>query len=171
MQLDKLGLQQALLIGSLLITPFFSQGALASSSDECAIWMCLPTGFPSGCDGAKSAFKHRVKRHKSPLPSFSSCLQGSSASNNSDRFTSKDGVAAYIPSYKYCAKSQSVWKGKGEYESVCVDERVIPEQIIKGRACYHNRKERTSSPTNCAKTLRYTEVYRNGVQFGKTHYY
>lgn len=33
-----------------------------ASNDDCAIWLCLPTGFPSGCGGAKSAFKKRIKK-------------------------------------------------------------------------------------------------------------
>ena len=34
----------------------------AASQDECAIWLCLPGGFPEGCGGAYSAFKCRKVR-------------------------------------------------------------------------------------------------------------
>jgi hypothetical protein len=47
--------------------------AHAASEDDCAIWLCLPGGFPSGCAGAKSAWQKRLRQGKSPLPSFSSC--------------------------------------------------------------------------------------------------
>lgn len=57
----------------------------AASQDECAIWLCLPTGFPSGCDGAKKAFRHRMRHFKPPLPAFSSCNVGS----NTYDFTAK----------------------------------------------------------------------------------
>lgn len=51
----------------------FPNSIQAASQDECAIWLCLPGGFPEGCSGAYKAFKHRLKKKKPPLPSFSSC--------------------------------------------------------------------------------------------------
>ncbi len=45
----------------------------AESQDACAIWLCLPGGFPTGCGGAYSEFKHRIKKGKPPLPPLSSC--------------------------------------------------------------------------------------------------
>ena len=45
----------------------------AADQDDCAIWLCLPTGFPSGCSGAKSAFKKRIKHLRPPLPDLMSC--------------------------------------------------------------------------------------------------
>jgi len=66
--------------------------AFAASSDECAIWLCLPGGFPSGCGAAKSAMRKRVKKGKSPLPSFSSCAVNSTVAG----LEAKDGRAARI---------------------------------------------------------------------------
>ena len=34
----------------------------SASQDACAIWICLPGGFPSGCSGAYSEFKKRIKK-------------------------------------------------------------------------------------------------------------
>ena len=45
----------------------------AASQEACAIWLCLPGGFPSGCSGAHTEFKRRIKKGKSPLPDLSSC--------------------------------------------------------------------------------------------------
>ena len=53
-----------------------SKPAYAASEDACAIWICLPGGFPSGCGDAYSEFKRRIKKRKSPLPSLSSCSTG-----------------------------------------------------------------------------------------------
>lgn len=50
-----------------------SQKAYAASQDACAIWLCLPGGFPQGCSGAFNEFKHRIKKGKPPLPALSSC--------------------------------------------------------------------------------------------------
>ena len=56
--------------------------AKAASQDECAIWLCLPGGFPDGCGGAKSAMYKRLKKRKPPLPSFGSCASGESGHYN-----------------------------------------------------------------------------------------
>ena len=53
-----------------------SKTATASSQDACAIWICLPGGFPSGCGGAYSEFKKRIKKGRDPLPKLSSCTTG-----------------------------------------------------------------------------------------------
>ncbi len=50
----------------------------AASQDECAIWLCLPGGFPQGCGAAHSAMIKRIKKKKPPLPSFGSCSEGGS---------------------------------------------------------------------------------------------
>ena len=48
----------------------------AVSEAECAIWLCLPGGFPSGCGAAHSAFIDRIThkpKPKPPLPPFGAC--------------------------------------------------------------------------------------------------
>ncbi|WP_282611319.1 hypothetical protein [Pelagibius sp. Alg239-R121] len=48
----------------------------AASQDECAIWLCLPGGFPGGCEAAHAAFIKRITntpKPEPPLPPFSSC--------------------------------------------------------------------------------------------------
>jgi len=65
---------KTLIFGMLLITAFsFERPVQAASEDACAIWLCLPGGFPQGCSGAYSEFKNRLKKGKSPLPDLSSC--------------------------------------------------------------------------------------------------
>ncbi len=48
----------------------------SASQDACAIWICLPGGFPSECSGAYSEFKKRIKKGRDPLPRLSSCTTG-----------------------------------------------------------------------------------------------
>ncbi|WP_282610803.1 hypothetical protein [Pelagibius sp. Alg239-R121] len=53
--------------------------SFAASQDECAIWLCLPGGFPGGCEAAYAAFIKRINhtpKPKPPLPPFSSCDNG-----------------------------------------------------------------------------------------------
>ena len=149
-----------------MVFPF---SASAASSDDCGIWLCLPTGFKSGCSGPKKAFLKRIKRFKPPLPSFTSCLlKGAAPGAQSDKFTADYGYAAYIPPKRYCIKTRLGFQG----ESACLEWGVHPEQYIKKRRC--RKPWRDSShylPKGCRGTVRYTEVYRNGVLFGQPHYY
>lgn len=51
----------------------------AGESDDCAIWICMPAGFPSGCGAAYTAFIKRVTRFpkpRPPMPSLLSCTNG-----------------------------------------------------------------------------------------------
>ncbi len=57
----------------LIFLAFLPAAAKAESQDACAIWLCLPGGFPSGCSGAHSEFKHRIKKGKPPLPPLANC--------------------------------------------------------------------------------------------------
>lgn len=158
-------LRNGLLLAILAVTSVgFSLPSFAASDDECAIWMCLPTGFPSGCGGAKRAFKDRIKHFKSALPSFSSCVKDSGNSGSSDTFTAKDGLAAFIPSYEYCAQRESK-------DHQCILYKKTEPEYRKGTQCRYNNKDNTRSPAHCTRTFRYSEVYRNGVQYGQTHYY
>lgn len=143
---------------------FSAPPTYAASDDECAIWLCLPTGFPSGCGDAKSAFKKRIKKFKPPLPSFSSCLfsgdlPASTPSNDTD-MSAKDGRAAYIPPRSVCA----------EYGSYCTRYEIVPSQILKNTSC-HIDKDRNSTPKYCTRTIRYVETFQNGQQYGETHYF
>ncbi|MGH1379145.1 MAG: hypothetical protein ACRBB3_10025 [Alphaproteobacteria bacterium] len=62
-------------LGMVVFTPY---PVFAASQDECAIWLCLPGGFPQGCGAAHSAMIKRIKKRKPPLPSFGSCSVGGS---------------------------------------------------------------------------------------------
>ncbi|EHR5466012.1 conjugal transfer protein TraL [Vibrio parahaemolyticus] len=146
------------------------QPAFAASDDECAIWLCLPTGFPSGCSGAKKAFVKRIKKFKPPLPSFTSCLFSGDVpigtpSNDTDMFA-RDGRAAYIPPRVECVK----WEA-GKDWSRCSKTEVRPSQIIKDQSCHVNHKEGTSSPKYCSHTISYVETFQDGEQYGETYYF
>ncbi|WP_131450873.1 hypothetical protein [Vibrio metoecus] len=54
--------------------------SLFTPDAECGIWLCLLTGFITGCDATYDAFKKRIKP---PLPPFHECL----VNTNHDTFT------------------------------------------------------------------------------------
>lgn len=69
-----------------LCTSVFTKPVHAVSEADCAIWLCLPGGFPTGCSAAYSAFKHRIKHDKPPLPELSSCTTGPDGKGSSGHY-------------------------------------------------------------------------------------
>jgi len=69
--------------------------AKAASRDACAIWLCLPGGFPQGCGGAYTEFKHRIKKGRPPLPDLSSCTIESDGEKFNGRY--QLGFEEYYP--------------------------------------------------------------------------
>lgn len=67
----------------LLMTGLMNRSAYAVTQAECAIWLCLPAGFSvSECGAAHSAFLHRLRKGKPPLPPLSSCTVGESGATD-----------------------------------------------------------------------------------------
>ncbi|WP_045395016.1 hypothetical protein [Vibrio rotiferianus] len=160
----------ALILGTLpaiTASPF----TYAASDNECAIWLCLPSGFPSGCGDARRAFKKRIKKFKSPLPSFSSCLyQGVTPSA---MMSARDGIAAYIPQRKICNKWEKIRRG-GEWDSYCLSYSIIPARAVKNTPCIiHDGKEEETyrTPKYCTHTIRYVDTFMDGKKYGDTHYF
>ena len=74
-------------MGAMIVSTSLLNQAQAQMSDheaDCAIWLCLPAGFPSGCGQSLSKFKDRIKHFKPPLPSFSSCAVSPDSTLNLD---------------------------------------------------------------------------------------
>ncbi|WP_321273645.1 conjugal transfer protein TraL [uncultured Vibrio sp.] len=145
------------------------QPTYAASEDECAIWLCLPTGFPSGCSGAKRAFVKRIKKFKPPLPNFASCLFSGDVPHGSPSgsdMSAKDGLAAYIPPQKVCVR----WHERNDWR-ICTKFEIEPSKIIEGTSCRISGKEGTRSPKNCSRTIRYVTTYIDGQPYGETHYF
>lgn len=86
-----------LLISLVALTTFLFDVRMAKAESEaaCAIWLCLPGGFPTGCAAAHSEFKHRIKKGRSPLPNLSSCTTGPDGSTSNGRY--ELGVEYFMP--------------------------------------------------------------------------
>jgi len=74
---------------------FVMKPVRAESEDSCAIWLCLPAGFPQGCSGAYGEFMHRLKKRRPPLPDLSSCTTGPNGEKSSGRY--ELGYNEYYP--------------------------------------------------------------------------
>lgn len=163
----------SLFVVPLVAVATFSSPVFAVDQDDCGIWICLPYGFGTGCSGPKSAFESRIRNHKSPLPSMSSCVSlankeaaaaGIAPLAEDKTASSKDGFAALIASYDYCVKRAS---GK---EDDCLEWATKPERIVKGTSC-NIKNEGDNEPLGCVSTLRWVDVFVSGVQQGETYYY
>lgn len=75
-----------IILFSLIVIVGFCSESKAASQVECAIWLCLPGGFPTGCSDAYSAFKSRIKKGKPPLPDLSSCTTGPDGKTSTGRY-------------------------------------------------------------------------------------
>nr|WP_067297049.1 conjugal transfer protein TraL [Marinobacterium profundum] len=135
--------------------------ALAASQDECAIWICLPGGFPSGCGAAHSAMMDRIKDRKSPLPSFGSCaVKEEGHSEMSYNYS----VAAYIPARQVCTKQH--WWGDSDN---CSQWETAPSHYVKGTRCQND--DNGWYPEGCTRTYRFVDVFVDGVLAGDTYYW
>jgi len=79
----------------LVSSVFVMKPVRAESEDACAIWLCLPAGFPQGCSGAYGEFRHRLKKRRPPLPDLSSCTTGPNGEKSSGRY--ELGYEEYYP--------------------------------------------------------------------------
>lgn len=153
-------------------TPVFTFSSYAASDAECSIWLCLPSGFPSGCGEAKSAFIQRIKNRKSPLPSFSSCALPASAlppGTPISNMTAKHGIAAVMSYSRQCTQ----WEVNNNGQTVCTKWEMKPDKVIKGTSCrtYGNKDNKYRRPKGCLGSVDWVETYMDGKQYGNTYYY
>lgn len=106
-----------------------TQNVYAASQNDCAIWLCLPAGFPSGCGGAYSAFKGRVKHGRPPLPNLASCTTGPYGERVSGRY--EMGREEYEPCKEGYVLKRRSWAYQSE--AVCVVERCSSQSYSVAR--------------------------------------
>ena len=145
-------------------TSMISPSVQAASEDECAIWLCLPGGFPSGCGGAKSAMLKRVKKGKSPLPDFVSCaVKGDSGGSS---MTYDYNYAAAIQEQRVCKRYTG-----NHNNSRCVEWETVPAHYQKGKVCTINNQTGNRTPRGCTSTYRYVDVFIDGALAGDTYFW
>ena len=157
---------QQLTIGYALLLAFSaaSSPANAASQDECAIWLCLPGGFPAGCSAAYAAMIERIEDRKPPLPDFGSCA-GTSVLQHETRLSFGYGVAAYVPTRRVCVARQRL----GNDKESCRRWDIIPQHYVKGTRCHAD--DGFYRPAGCTRTVRWAEVYINQTPTGATYYW
>lgn len=165
------------IVAGLASASYLPYPSKAASQDECSIWLCLPGGFPSGCGGAKSAMKNRIKKGKSPLPNFGECVVSSPGdSQGQPPMYSNHGVAAYIPAHTICVKWNITGGGgrNGSEKRTCIQTERVPEQYVKGTSCRRyggSNSSYTENPKGCTSTVNWAEVWQGNQQYGDTYYW
>lgn len=143
-----------------LAIPSMPKQAAAASEAECAIWLCLPGGFPASCEPAYSAFKARLRAGKSPLPPMSAC--GGSAQSSHK--------IGYEP-YENCKQGYQLRGGNApgrrndDGPARCIETKC--RQIGQGKM----QEERCDSyPAVPKKEPYYIQLWIDGIYQGK-HYF
>ncbi|MGO4746761.1 hypothetical protein [Serratia quinivorans] len=133
--------------------------SVAASQDECAIWLCMPAGFPGNeCNAPHNAMLKRVKKGKSPLPSFSSC-----AVNSSSTGSANTGKGAWLPARKECVR----W-AHGHGDEWCTKYETKPAEFKKNQLCIINNGNHY--PPGC-RSQNYIDIYIDGKKVGDTYYW
>ncbi len=117
------------------------QEVRAASQDECAIWLCLPGGFPQGCAAAHSAMLQRLKKFKPPLPDFGSCAEGGSGSYVLGYEPYEPCIEEFELSHNTDARpAQCVYNLRYTYNEggICAGEGITTTE----RICYYTAVER-----------------------------
>ena len=150
----------------LVLFPFETK---AASQDACAIWLCLPGGFPQGCEGAYSEFKHRLKKGRSPLPDLSSCTTGPNGEKSIGRY--QMGYEPYYP----CDEGfeLQIKADEGGEKARCVSESYNQPCIYKDGLQIHQRDENQCyyyySAERRAKPS-YVKMWVDGQYLGKYYW-
>lgn len=139
--------------------------ATAASQDECAEWICLPGGFPSGCGGAQSAMNNRIANHQTPLPDFDECSANPPQGSGS-HMTYTMGQAAYVPTHTVCPDNGD--NGMWWMQQQC---HTVQAHYVDGTACSFSDGDMTGTPAGCTGTKQYVKVFSDGNQAGTTYYW
>ncbi len=156
----------ALIASTAQIAPF-----PASASDaDCAIWLCLPAGFPgSACGPARAAFRDRIRHLRPPLPDLASCMVSAPDGSGSERMGYNMGYASYIPPREECSEWSTSYGSYGASRT-CVSWVEVPERYIPGAVCTAAFYGMVGSD-GCTRNYRYITVNNDGSQIGDVFYF
>ncbi len=156
-------LSTATLISILFYGAFSPSASFAASQAECAIWLCLPGGFPAGCAAAHAAMIDRIKDFKPPLPPFASCAvdDGSNVNTSIDFST-----AALIEEHPECSRYQPWDRDFTD----CAKWEWVPRKFVKKTRCLIG-PEGANEPPHCIGTYYYVDVFIDGDLIGETYYW
>ena len=154
-----------------------------SYDSGCAIWLCLPAGFPGEqCRSPHKVMLQRIRKGEFPLPSISSCMtnytiKGMSLNGlNKSTFSATYNEAAFIPSQKICTSytEETVYGAYGPWQrKKCIEYGYSDASYVKDRRCNPNCGSSGCHPIpeGCTDTYKYIDVLIDGEVFGETYYF
>ncbi len=132
----------------------------SASQDACAIWICLPGGFPSGCSGAYSEFKKRIQKGRDPLPRLSSCTTGPNGEKVDGYY--QLGYERFEPCDDgYVLRERS--QGYRAIEGACYRQFCAPSQFQDNSSCQNYTAVLRPQPY-------YVKMWVNGDYLGQYFY-
>ncbi len=161
-----------------------SDSIMSNRENECAIWLCLPGGFVSGCENAYSAYIKRITsftskgaRNYTDLPRFDLCVdpnpEGIEDYNigEDSEITYNSGYEVYMPAYNTCTR----WKKSKTKESkTCAAVQTTPARTFISDEKYHEYQTievgQEEYTTHYAPTRHYAEVLVDGAAVGERWY-
>ena len=141
----------------------FSQKSYAASQDECAIWLCLPGGFPQGCGAAYGAMIDRIKSRKPPLPNFSSC-----ATQGSGKYVM--GYERFEPCDDTYELELSSGYENNQQQGKCVKIEPRCKAWLRGTGVYYANLNCTPYDAIRRPKPYFVEMWANGEYIGKFFY-
>jgi hypothetical protein len=136
-----------------IMSAYVSSAFAAPSQDECAIWLCLPGGFPEGCSGAHRAFTKRIRKGKPPLPDFSSCSSRGIGSYQMGYDQLEDCRTGYV--------QKDNWIGNNQYiKNACVSESCYQPFNINAARCEAYHQQQRVKP-------HYVDMWTEGEYIGR----
>jgi hypothetical protein len=140
----------------LIFLSLLPASAKAESQDACAIWLCLPGGFPEGCSGAHREFKDRIEDGKPPLPPFSACSVDGKGNGKYER-----GVEYFEPCEAgYILETRGTGR---EQRGECVIKKCAERRFNSSSNCRKIPAQRRAKPN-------YIRMWIDGKDIGKFFY-
>lgn len=149
----------------------------------CAIWLCLPAGFPGDqCRAPHKEMLRRIKKGHFPLPTFGSCvknitIKGLSVKGlNDSEFAAQYNDAALIPAHQECTsyKEETIYTQYGpQKKQTCIEYGLSDASFVKDRQCNPNCGSTGCHPIpeGCTDTYKYIDVLIDGEVYGETYYF
>lgn len=171
-----------------------SDGIMGNRNDECAIWLCLPGGFPGGCEAAYGAYIKRIttftsgkhpERMFTDLPRFELCVDQNPAGVQDFNVGPQSKISYYgayevhMPAFNTCTRWAYRRTGNSSdngdnFIKYCAAIKTTPARVFESSQKHHEYQTISVGDqeysTHEAPTRHYTDVLVDDKPVGKRFY-